>query len=58
MHTYFSVPVFGVPPPTVEMERDVLTEQRTNIRFPVKLCKSGWEILEMLQTVWQVGHEA
>jgi hypothetical protein len=27
------------------MERDVLTEQRTNIKFLVKLCKNGQEIL-------------
>jgi hypothetical protein len=32
------------------MERDVLTEQRTNMKFLVKLGKSGREILEMLQT--------
>lgn len=31
------------------MERDVLTEQRTNIKF---LGKSGREILEMLETVY------
>jgi transposase len=36
----------------VEMERDVLTEQRTNIKFLVKLGKSGREILEMLETVY------
>jgi hypothetical protein len=36
---------------TVEMERGVLTEQRTN-KFLMKLGKSGWEILEMLETVY------
>jgi transposase len=34
------------------MERGVLTEQRTNIKFLVKLGKSGREILEMLETVY------
>jgi hypothetical protein len=34
------------------MEWDVLTEQRTNIKFLVKLGKTGWEILEMLETVY------
>jgi hypothetical protein len=34
------------------MERSVLTEQRTNIKFFVKLCKSGWEILKILATVY------
>jgi hypothetical protein len=33
------------------MERGVLTKQRTNIKFLVKLGKSGQEILEMLETV-------
>jgi DNA-binding CsgD family transcriptional regulator len=31
----------------VEMERGVLTEQRTNIKCLMKLGKSEWEILEM-----------
>jgi hypothetical protein len=34
------------------MEWGVLTEQRTNIKFLVKLGKSGREILEMLETVY------
>lgn len=34
------------------MERDVLTEQRTNIKFLVKLGKIGKEIFEMLETVY------
>jgi hypothetical protein len=34
------------------MERGVLTEQRTNVKFLVKLGKSMWEILEMLETVY------
>jgi hypothetical protein len=34
------------------MEQGVLTEHRTNIIFPMKLCKSRWEILEMLETVY------
>jgi transposase len=34
------------------MKRGVLTEQRTNIKFLVKLCKSRQEILEMLETVY------
>jgi transposase len=34
------------------MERDVLTEQRNNIKFIVKLGKSGREILDMLETVY------
>jgi hypothetical protein len=34
------------------MERGVLTEQRTDIKFLVKLVKSGREILEMLETVY------
>jgi hypothetical protein len=34
------------------MDRGVLTEQRTNIKFLVKLSKSGQEILEMLETVY------
>jgi len=33
------------------MERDVLTEQRTNIKFLVKLGKNGQEILQMLEMV-------
>jgi hypothetical protein len=36
----------------VEIERGVLTEQRTNITFLVKLGKSRREILEMLETVY------
>ena len=34
------------------MERDVLTEQRTNIRFLVKLGKNGQEILQMLEMMY------
>jgi hypothetical protein len=34
------------------MERVVLTEERTNIKFLMKLGKSGQEILEMLETVY------
>jgi transposase len=34
------------------MEQGVLTEQRTNIKFLVKLGRSGQEILEMLETVY------
>jgi hypothetical protein len=34
------------------MERDVLTEQRTNIGFLIKLCKNGQEILQMLEMVY------
>jgi len=34
------------------MERDVLTEQRTNIKFLVKLGKIGEEILQMLEMVY------
>jgi hypothetical protein len=34
------------------MEQGVLTEQRTNIKFLVKLGKSGREILEILETVY------
>ena len=34
------------------MERDVLTEQRTNIKFLVKLGKNGQEILQMLEMVY------
>jgi hypothetical protein len=33
------------------MERDVLTEQTTNIKFLVKLGKNGTEILQMLEMV-------
>jgi transposase len=33
------------------MERDVLTEQRANIKFLVKLGKNGQEILQMLEMV-------
>lgn len=35
------------------MEQDVLTEQRINIKFLVKLGKSGWKILEMLETMYE-----
>jgi transposase len=34
------------------MERSVLTKQRTNNKLLAKLGKSGWEILEMLETVY------
>jgi len=34
------------------MERDVLTEQRTNIKFLVKLVKNGEEFLQMLEMVY------
>ena len=34
------------------MERNVLTEQRTNIKFLVKLGKNGEEILQMLEMVY------
>jgi transposase len=34
------------------MEQGVLTEQRTNIKFLMKLCKSRREIIEMLETVY------
>jgi hypothetical protein len=34
------------------MERGVLTEQRTNIKFFMKLSKSRWDMLEMLETVY------
>jgi hypothetical protein len=55
-HTYVSFPVFVNAFLfffcAVEMERAVLTEQRTNIKFLVKLGKSGREILEMLETVY------
>jgi hypothetical protein len=34
------------------MARGVLTEQRTNIKFLMKLFKRGWEILEMLETAY------
>jgi hypothetical protein len=37
----------------VEIERGVLTEQRTNNKFLVKLGKSEREILEMLVTVYK-----
>jgi hypothetical protein len=33
------------------MEQGVF-EKRTNIKFLVKFVKSGWEILEMLETVY------
>ncbi|KAG5308813.1 SETMR methyltransferase, partial [Acromyrmex insinuator] len=34
------------------MERDILTKQRTNIKFLVKLGKNGQEILQMLDMVY------
>jgi transposase len=34
------------------MERDILTVQRTNIKFLVKLGKNGQEILQMLEMVY------
>ena len=34
------------------MERDVLTEHRTNIKFLVKLGKNGQENLRMLEIVY------
>jgi hypothetical protein len=34
------------------MERDVLTEQRTNIKFLVELGKNSQEILQMLEMVY------
>jgi transposase len=34
------------------MERGVLTERRTDIKFLVKLCKHGQEILQMLEMVY------
>jgi transposase len=34
------------------MERDVLTEQRTNIKFLIKLGKNSQEILQMLEMVY------
>jgi hypothetical protein len=34
------------------MEQGILTEQKTNIKFLVKLSKNGREILEMLETVY------
>jgi transposase len=34
------------------MERGVLTEQRTNIKFLVKLGKNGQEILQMLEMAY------
>jgi hypothetical protein len=37
----------------VEMERGVLTEQRTNIKFLMKLGISWQEILEMLETAYK-----
>jgi hypothetical protein len=40
------------------MERDVLTEQRTNIKFLLKLGKNGQEILQMLEMVFGECHEA
>jgi hypothetical protein len=53
MRTYFSVPVFvNAFFCAVEMERVILTEQRTNFKFLVKFGKSGREILEMLETVY------
>jgi hypothetical protein len=53
VRTYFSVPVFvNAFFCAVEIEQRVLTEQRTNIKFLVKLGKSGQEILDMLETVY------
>jgi hypothetical protein len=50
---YFPVPVFvNAFFFAVEMELGVLTEHRTNIKFLVKLSKSGREILDMLETVY------
>jgi hypothetical protein len=51
---YFSVSVFvnAFFFCTVEMERGALTEQRTIIKFLVKLGKSEQKILEMLETVY------
>jgi len=34
------------------MERGVLTEQRINIKFLVKLCKHGQEMVGMLKMVY------
>jgi len=34
------------------MEPDVLTEQRTNIKFLVKISKNGQEFLQMLEMVY------
>jgi transposase len=34
------------------MEQGILTEQRTNIKFLVKLGKNGQEILQMLEMVY------
>jgi hypothetical protein len=34
------------------MERGVLSEQRTNIKFLVRLGKSGREVIEILETVY------
>ncbi|KYN39293.1 hypothetical protein ALC56_06317 [Trachymyrmex septentrionalis] len=34
------------------MERDVLTEQKTNIKFFVKLGKNGQKILQILEMVY------
>ena len=34
------------------MERDVLTEQRTNIKFLVKLGKNSQKILQILEMVY------
>jgi hypothetical protein len=52
---YFSVPVFvnAFFFCMVKMERGVLTEQRTNVKFLVKLGKSGREIIEMSETVYK-----
>jgi hypothetical protein len=43
VRTYFSVPVFvnAFSFSAVEMERGVLIEKRINIKFLVKLSKSG-----------------
>jgi hypothetical protein len=52
VHSYFSVPVFvNKFFCAVEMEGDVSTKQRTNIKFLMKPGKSGLEVLEMLETV-------
>jgi hypothetical protein len=34
------------------MEQDVLTEQRSNSKFLIKLGKNGQEILQMLEMVY------
>lgn len=48
VRTYCSVPVFvNAVFYTVELEQDVLTQQKTNIKFFLKLGKTR-KILEML----------